>query len=343
MPYGNDVSVFVVDDPSYVGSPPTPAPWWISPDVDIPAHSGVAVQGANTVQVRVHAHDEPILQVKIDAEVYVGNPSLAMSPTQNTKRIDPGTLKFRTVDVPGTEPVAGEAGATLTFDWTPSAAAADVDGPGHRCLVLRAFPEDVTPPTTPFTVPDEPHEAQHNLEILTTTTVQGGMSPGQGGAGTPHSPRRIDAATGLWWERLSTVGHGKTYVLWGFDPNPSQRLADAIRKASGRKRMPISPEPPKQISVDVEGARSRKIDPRELGTGVLGEQTGVGHGVFRDDNLLAAAEFELGSKRPASVVLHFDHSNLRPESGAVLHGAQFDEHGHPEGGMTIVALAPIGP
>jgi hypothetical protein len=38
--------------------------------------------------------------------------------------------------------------------------------------------------------------------------------------------------------------------------------------------------------------------------------------------------------------VRFDHSNLRPRTAAVLHVAQWTEDGRPEGGMTIVAVAP---
>src|SRR3712207_730708 len=94
MPYGNDVSVFVEDKGGDLGAPGS-SPFWLSPDVDIPAHPGRAVQGPNDVQIRVHSHEEPILEEKIVAEVYVCNPSLAMSPTVGSKRIDPGNLRFR--------------------------------------------------------------------------------------------------------------------------------------------------------------------------------------------------------------------------------------------------------
>ncbi|MEA2440850.1 MAG: hypothetical protein QOH76_2274, partial [Thermoleophilaceae bacterium] len=57
MAYGTDVTVYVEDKAGDVGAPASPAPWWISPDVDIPAHSGEAGQGSNDVQIRVHTHE----------------------------------------------------------------------------------------------------------------------------------------------------------------------------------------------------------------------------------------------------------------------------------------------
>src|SRR3954447_7681923 len=226
MAYGADVSVYVEDKAGDVGGPGSPAPWWLSPDVDIPAHSGQATQGANQVQIRVHCHEEPVLSDRIVAEVYAGNPSLVMSPSANTTRIDPGNLLFRTAAFAGTEPIADETGVTATFSWTPSASAADPGGPGHRCLVVRAFPQSVAPPSSPFDVPNEQHEAQHNIEVLSTTHASQMMVIG--GAGTPGDPRRRDEETGLWAERFTTLAgrkRGKHYVAWAFDPTPGDLIA----------------------------------------------------------------------------------------------------------------------
>src|SRR3954468_14062453 len=107
MPYGFDISVFVEDKKNDGGAPGS-SPFWLSPDVDIPAHTGQAVQGSNDVQIRVHSHEEPILDEKIVAEVYVGAPGFVLSPTTGTKRIDPANLRFRPPGVTGTELIATE-------------------------------------------------------------------------------------------------------------------------------------------------------------------------------------------------------------------------------------------
>jgi hypothetical protein len=39
-------------------------------------------------------------------------------------------------------------------------------------------------------------------------------------------------------------------------------------------------------------------------------------------------------------MMRFDLTALKERSAAVLHGAQWNERGEPEGGMTVVALAP---
>jgi hypothetical protein len=335
--YGGDVSVYVEDRAGDQGDPNFGSgPFWLSPDVDIPAHTGVAGQGSNTVQIRVHARDEPVLEEKITAEVYVGTPSLAMSPSVGTKRIDPG-ITFRPATVAGTEPVADIPGGTTTFTWTPSSDPAQVDGPGHRCLVVRAFPQSVSPPGDPFTVATEQHEAQHNIEILATTKmIMGG--DGAGG-GTPHDPRRRNK-DGLWSERISTVGAGRVgvrYVVWAFDPSPASVITRVLPPHSV-----ISKEPPKQVTFEPDPKNGNAIDPHKLlDNGPFTEKSGFGRGLFAPDRLLAGAEVELHPNEIVKLLLRFDHSNLKPRSVVVLHGVQWDESGRAEGGMTVVAVAPV--
>ncbi|MFL5782859.1 MAG: hypothetical protein ACJ760_16195 [Thermoleophilaceae bacterium] len=329
MPYGNDVTVYVEDVAGDLGGPSV-GPWWLSPDVDIPAHSGLALQGPNDVQIRVHTHEEPILDEKIVAEVYVCTPSLGMSPSVSSARIDPGNLLFRPPGVTGTEPVAGSAGGTLTFSWTPSSSASQPNGPGHRCLVVRAFPQSVTPPTTPFDIPTEQHEAQHNLEILATTMKIGSMN--RGGAGVPGNERRRDKETGLWWERLLTVGpgaRGKRFVAWAFDPEPGEYIDRAVRRTLREAKIRFSPDPPAKVELEVIGARATRT-----------MRPPVRNPLFLGDRLLAGASFVLGPRKPAEVLLRFDHSNLKTGTAAVMHVAQVDARGIPEGGMTVIAVAP---
>jgi hypothetical protein len=346
MAYGGDITVFVEEKAGDLGAPGN-VPFWLSPDIDIPAHSGEAVQGANQVQVRVHAHDEPFLTTKIIAEVYVGKPSLVLSPTTGTQRIDPGDLLYRQpgTTVTGPEPTVDDFGATRTFSWTPSASAAAIDGPGHRCLIVRAYPLDVTPPNSPFDVPNERHEAQHNIEILTTTTHSAKMS--RGGAGTKKSPRKRDKETGLWWEELVTLAAGKRgrrYIACALDPEPGDEIVGGLRKGLREAKVGgFSQYPPSEVRLEALDTRGEAVDPRQLlKNRKFASQAGLGgKGLFTEDRLLSAMAAEFGPRKPVRVVLRFDHSNIPPKTAAVMHVVQWDENGRPEGGMTIVAAAPV--
>lgn len=340
MAYGSDINVYVDDQAGQYGAQPSPAPWWLSPDVDILGHSGEAVQGANDVQIRVHAHDEPILEQRIVAEVYVGAPGFVLSPTVGTVRIDNSDLFFRPINFPGTDPVADEPGATRTFQWTPSADTSAINGVGHRCLIVRAFPVDVTPPTAPFDVPNEQHEAQHNIEVLSTEDRDAGMD--EGGAGTREDPRRRDKETGMWWERFLTTARekpGKRYVVWAFDPKPRNQIVAGVRNSLPPKEQfgGFATKPPTEISLH----GGEPVDPNELlENKEFAERSGLGTGLFMGRHLLAAAALDLSPDDLSELILRFDHSNLPKRHGLVLHGAQFDEDGTPEGGMTVIALIP---
>lgn len=341
MAYGNDVSVYVDDQAGQLGAQPSPAPWWLSPDVDIVGHTGEAVQGVNQVQIRVHAHEEPIIDTRIIAQVFVGKPGFVLSPITGTVRIDGSNALFRPPTVPGPEPIADETGGTLTFNWTPSASSSAIDGPGHRCLILRAFPDDVTPPDTPFDVPNEQHETQHNIEILSTTKKKMNMS--KGGAGTKDDPRGQNKDDGLWWERFVTMApakKGKRFVIWAFDPKPSKKLVGSLGLPKRFKG--FSPDPPAKVLVEAAGAKGEKLPP--IGTllgGPFGEVSGVGgKGLFAENRLVGGVSLTLAPQKLSEVVMRFDHSNLKPNTAVMLHGAQWSEDGTPEGGMTVVALAP---
>jgi hypothetical protein len=72
----------------------------------------------------------------------------------------------------------------------------------------------------------------------------------------------------------------------------------------------------------------------------VGHAAGLGKGLFAEDRLLGAAELALSPDKLAALLLRFDHSNLEPHTAVMLHGAQWSERGQPEGGITVVAVAP---
>jgi hypothetical protein len=320
----NDPIVFVEETAGDLGAPAAPGiPWWFSPDVVIAGPSPeIATTGANTVQIRVHAHEEPIMEEKIVAEVFVGNPSLVMSPTANTRRIDPGNLKFRTIDVPGTEPIANTSGATASFQWTPAGGTGDPDGPGHRCLVVRAFPESLTPPTGPFAVPTEQHEAQHNIEIVKLQMKKGSA----------------------WRSELTTVGagpkKGRRYVVAAFDPRPDKKL-EALWRRIWPKLGEFATRRPKDFALEPLGTSGEPISPKDLfGKGQFVEGSGLGQGIWARSRVVAALGLDLGPRKVSGVAWGFDPSSLEPGAAGVFHIAQFDQRGRAEGGITVIAQAP---
>ena len=167
-----------------------------------------------------------------------------------------------------------------------------------------------------------------------------------GGAGTPKDPRKRDRDTGLWWEELATMAagrRGRRYVAWAFDPRPRREVTAGIRGLLEQAKFSgFSRKPPAEIRFEAD-ARYEEIDPaRLLDDGAFAERAGLGQGLLAADRLLGAAAVDLGPRKLSRLLLRFDHSNLEERKAAVLHVVQWSEQGDPEGGMTIVALAPRG-
>jgi hypothetical protein len=148
----------------------------------------------------------------------------------------------------------------------------------------------------------------------------------------------------MWWEQFATLGAGKRgtrFVVWAIDPDPSDQIRTAVGRAMRRLKFAgFSEQKPEKISIEAVGARAEEVAPSRLVRSQFGRAAGLGKGLFGRDRLIAAASIGLGPRKESSVLLRFDHSNLRERHAVVLHGAQFDESGRPEGGITLVALAP---
>src|SRR5947209_10259020 len=144
--------------------------WWLSPDIKLTGPtSGLdkADPGQiNIVDVTFHRKDASSNcttpgDESVTIELWVGNPSLAMSPS------DPAsTTKIQSIGSPSF-PAPG-ASDTEIIDWTPPSGlpSTDPQSSGHKCLIARCYPQSLTPDPDNFFVPDDPHVAQHNICIV---------------------------------------------------------------------------------------------------------------------------------------------------------------------------------
>lgn len=143
--------------------------WWLSPDIKLTGPTSGPDKAdpgqSNTVDVTFHrkAADSNCVtsgDESANVELWVGNPSLAMSPNNNasTRKIDLS---------PSILPAEG-ASVTHTVNWTPPSGvpATDPESPGHKCLIARCYPSSLTPSANNFFVPDDPHVAQRNICIV---------------------------------------------------------------------------------------------------------------------------------------------------------------------------------
>jgi hypothetical protein len=141
--------------------------WWLSPDINLvgpvsgpdKADPGMI----NPVKVKFHRKSGNCTtpgDESITVQLWAGNPSLVMAPNNPAST---ALIGFTGGQVP-----APGGFTTQQIDWTPPTGLPP-DNPqssGHKCLVARCYPESLTPSTSSFFAPDDPHVAQHNICIV---------------------------------------------------------------------------------------------------------------------------------------------------------------------------------
>ena len=177
-----DACIFL-ESTSGDGGNHTDPTWWLSPDVRIagPDTQGRAVTGPNTVEIVTRWKSGCAVPVGTGAvlvELWVGNPAVAMTPNNPNS-----TKQITTVGATGL--VAGGS-VVNSIQWTPSTSPSAVDGPGHKCLIARCYPDSLTPDPADFYLPQDPHAVQHNICVV----VCGGP-----GAADAHGDCGFDVAT----------------------------------------------------------------------------------------------------------------------------------------------------
>jgi len=162
----SDSCIFVNDGPS--------AQWWMSPDINLNGFTDVAFANQNnTIDVTVHRGPESAQCDKLTAasnivvEVWVSLPGLNLSPATQANIIDTKIIPKAQLPANGTRTLSA---AGQLVNWTPGTDGTKPNGPGHRCLISRCYPEGDGPPDPDcFHVRGDSHVAQRNIEITTVS------------------------------------------------------------------------------------------------------------------------------------------------------------------------------
>ena len=162
----SDSCIFVNDGPS--------AQWWMSPDINLNGFTDVAFANQNnTIDVTVHRGPESAQCDKLTAasnivvEVWVSLPGLNLSPATQANIIDTKIIPKAQLPTNGTRTLSA---AGQLVNWTPGTDGTKPNGPGHRCLISRCYPEGDGPPDPDcFHVRGDSHVAQRNIEIITVS------------------------------------------------------------------------------------------------------------------------------------------------------------------------------
>jgi hypothetical protein len=285
--------------------------WWLSPDIQLngpvsgpdKADPGMT----NTVDVTVHAGANGVVPPgteSITVDLFVGNPSLVMSPTdpQSTAHIDSVGLSLLP---PGTS-------SSHQFQWTPISGGTpnDPQASGHRCLIVRAYSDPLTPDPNSFFTPEDRHVAQHNICIVP--------------CGGPGAARRPAAGCGTSVTTINALGKPqKVRIRATLDTDPAKTVREIVlarlRHVKGFQR--LASRGPKGFAFTFEGVKTRTVTPP------AGQRGRV-----------VVSEVQLEGRQ--FIVFRFaaDLSGGKLGEAHIFHLTQADAGGRVEGGLTVVVL-----
>jgi hypothetical protein len=157
--------------------------WWLSPDVFVVGSpSGRVALGPNTIKVRTHRKNNCQLGSEtnnINVQVFACIPGPVINPV-------PDGVQARLL---GTQALLLAAGGTVEASFTLNATnnASQPEGFGHKCLIARSYPDDLTPDGGSLVhLPEDQHYGQHNICIIEC---------GAPGAARVPGPCALDVAT----------------------------------------------------------------------------------------------------------------------------------------------------
>ena len=152
--------------------------WWMSPDINLNGFSDQAMSGGNnTVDITVHRKPDTCTFLEgtknVIVEVWVSPPGLNLSPV-GAKNIGTKLMPLSQLPANGSRSLS-QVGQLI--NWTPTSTnPGDPDGPGHRCLISRCYPE-LDGPAQPdcFHVLGDSHVAQRNIQIVGVPAPRHGL------------------------------------------------------------------------------------------------------------------------------------------------------------------------
>lgn len=309
--FSSDTCIFMEAAPGDGGAHNGNAVWWLSPDLSLngptsgldqadpgqinkisvkfrrkPATSGCTFPGAESLTV----------------EVWVANPSLAMVP------FDANSCR-RIGFIGSPLPSEGTSG-TQVIEWTPRSGlpATDPESKGQKCLIARAYPDNLTPSETKFFVPDDQHVVQHNLSVTTCANDGSACS------------FKISTANPLARDRVSRVK-----LKAQFDSNPSTFVRTLVLKRlqSITGFQQIATHPPTSFGFTFEGVQ-------QLGTIQFPPGPTIAHPTSTETEISLAGQ---------PITFQFFAKFARAAGLAhIFHITQTSPDNKPQGGLTLVML-----
>ena len=282
---------------------------WLSPDINVnvgTANESKAIAGVNTVRVNTHKKNNCIPlngndPASVLLEVYVGDPSLVLTPI-TTDKISPGGFGF--ADPTGLT----VAGVPLTFPWTPSGSGPQT--PGHRCLIAVAYPDSDSLPGGAFDITNQ-HIAQHNITICPCS-----------------SPCGVDVKTvNANFERPETV-----LIRAEADIQPNRYVTQVVRNVlrpiKDFKRLRTTDVPP--FTMEFKGFPGLKLRKNR--------KPALWYIFHKDKAPNVEARLDLKPKQRVRFKFSLDMERARFGDAYIFHLTQFNARKQLTGGLTIVAV-----
>ena len=286
--------------------------WWLSPDIaltgPVSGPDNADPGQVNPVQVKFHRKAENSDctfpgDESLTVQLWVGNPSLAMAPNNQAST-------FSIMNIGAPVPAPGTS-ATQPIDWSvPSGLPPDdPQGPGHKCLIARCFPDSLTPSNTKFFLPDDPHLVQHNLCIV-------------------PCPKKMLINHQLHF-KISTLNPGpekeRATVRAALDLRPNdfvrRTVLTRLHKVHGFKEL-ATKAPSHGFKFDLSA-----YDPGN----VQDNSHGGAHPSFQGDVTL--------TPKVAHINFIADLTGTQAGDAFIYHLTQKGAGGHPQGGLTLVLVA----
>ncbi|HKO95827.1 MAG TPA: hypothetical protein VJU86_02465 [Pyrinomonadaceae bacterium] len=308
--FSSDTCIFMEAAPGDGGAHNGNSVWWLSPDLSLTGPtSGIDQADSGQInKIRVKFRRKPESSgctfpgaESITVEVWVANPSIAMVP------FDANSCR-RVGFIGSPLPLEGTSGTQL-IDWNPRVGlpATDPESKGQKCLIARAYPDNLFPNATRFFVPDDQHVVQHNLSV--TTCDPRGCS------------FKVSTANPLAREGVLRIK-----LKAQFDPNPSNFVRTMVLKRlqSTPGFQQIATQPPSSFGFDFTGVS-------QLGTIQLPSGPTVTTPTTTETEISLA-----GRPITFQFVAKFSHGS---GFAHIFHLTQASPVNVPQGGLTLVMLA----
>jgi hypothetical protein len=295
--------------------------WWLSPDIELNGPTSGPNKAdpgqINPVNVRFHnkaeGQCEPVGDEAAAVELWVGNPSVVMTPN------NPASTAL-VMKIGSQMPSPGGIG-TQIIQWTPPAGLPPTDpqGPGHKCLIARSYPDSLIPSPTNFFLPDDPHVAMHNICIVPCGGPGAARVPGPCGFEVTTAnldPKERDAVT------LRVMADTRP------DKFVRETVLKLLERQPGFKRLAV--RPPAKFSLELREFRDAHVN----------DQTRPGC-----LTILSGAKryYEAGINLEANQVTRFtfvaDLSGSEFGDAHIFHLTQSSAKQPRQGGLTIVMVA----